>query len=383
MEAEVIAMCLSMFNGGPGSCGTVTSGGTESILMACLAYRSIWFDKGILYPEILAPISVHAAFNKAAYYFKMKLVHVPIDPETSQVNVKAMKKLINKKTCMLVGSAPAFPHGIIDPIADIAALGRRYGIPVHVDCCLGGFLVPFMNKAGFNIPSCDFSVDGVTSISADTHKYGFAPKGSSVILYSDKKWRARQYYVNPDWQGGIYASPGLAGSRAGAIVAACWATMIYFGESGYIASTKKIVSTTRYIAEQLGKINGIFVYGKPKVSVVAIGSHDFNIYRLSSALNKKGWNLNVLQFPASFHLCVTMRQTSKGVADEFVQDVRNLTAEIMKDPKKKADGAAAIYGMAQSIPDRSMVSEIAEAFLDSCFSTASTTATNGTTTSHR
>ncbi|XP_071952664.1 sphingosine-1-phosphate lyase 1-like [Antedon mediterranea] len=378
MESEVVAMCVKMFNGGSQGCGTVTSGGTESILMACLAYRSIWFEKGILYPEILAPISVHSAFNKAAHYFKMKLVHVPIDPVTSEVNIKAMKRLITKKTCMLVGSAPSFPHGILDPIGDIAALGRRYGIPVHVDCCLGGFLVPFMKKAGFTIPACDFTVDGVTSISADTHKYGFAPKGSSVILYSDRKYRAQQYYVNPDWQGGIYASPGLAGSRAGALVAGCWATLVHFGENGYIDSTRKIVSTARYIEKHLRQIKGIFIYGKPEVSVVAVGSNDFDVYRLSGALTGKGWNLNVLQFPASFHLCVTLCQTEEGVADEFIQDVKKLTAEIMKDPKKKADGAAAIYGMSQSVPDRSMVSEIAQVFLDSCFSTGPL-ATNGTT----
>uniref|UniRef100_A0AAX7V1D6 sphinganine-1-phosphate aldolase n=1 Tax=Astatotilapia calliptera TaxID=8154 RepID=A0AAX7V1D6_ASTCA len=359
MEAEVVRMACTLFHGGPNSCGTVTSGGTESILMACKAYRDIAHERGVKHPEILAPVSVHAAFDKAAHYFGMKLVHIPLDKKTMKVDVKAMRRAISKNTAMLVCSAPQFPHGIIDPIEEVAKLAVRYNIPMHVDACLGGFLIVFMAKAGYPLAPFDFRVKGVTSISADTHKYGYAPKGSSVILYSDKKYRQYQYFVAADWQGGIYASPSIAGSRPGGIIAACWATMMYMGENGYVDATKKIVST----------IKGVFVFGDPEVSVVAIGSDDFDIFRLSNALTSKGWNLNTLQYPSSIHICCTVLHTQPGVADHFIRDVKEQVAIIMKNPKEKTTGMGAIYGMAQAIPDRSLVTEISRGFLDCLYST--------------
>ncbi|KAE8280369.1 Sphingosine-1-phosphate lyase 1 [Larimichthys crocea] len=344
MEAEVVRMACTLFNGGPNSCGTVTSGGTESILMACKSYRDMAYERGIKYPEILAPVSVHAAFDKAAHYFGMKLVHIPLDKKTMKVDVKAMKRAINKNTAMLVCSAPQFPHGIIDPVEEVAKLAVRYKIPMHVDACLGGFLIVFMTKAGFPLAPFDFRLKGVTSISADTHKYGYAPKGSSVILYSDKKYRHYQYFVAPDWQGGIYASPSIAGSRPGGIIAACWATMMHMGENGYVEATKKIVSTARKIRNEIRKINGVFVFGNPEVSVVAIVP---------------------VQHP---HLLHSPAHTA-GVADQFINVVREQVAIIMKNPKEKTTGMGAIYGMAQSIPDRSMVTEISRGFLDCLYST--------------
>ncbi|XP_790556.2 sphingosine-1-phosphate lyase 1 [Strongylocentrotus purpuratus] len=369
MEAEIVAMTLKMFNASKSGCGTMTSGGTESILMALASYRDLATERGIEYPEIIAPVSAHAAFDKAAHYFRMKLVHVPLDPVTQQADVRAMRRKINKRTAVLVGSAPMFPFGVMDPIEKIAELGDYYNIPVHVDSCLGGFLVPFMEKAGFPLAPFDFRVKGVTSISADTHKYGYAPKGSSVIMYSEKKFRHPQFFVSPDWTGGIYATPTIGGSRAGAIIAACWATMMYFGEDGYVENTRKIVSTTRKVAEEVGKIPGLFVYGNPEVSVVGVGSKVFNIYRLSGALTERGWNLNSLQFPSSFHLCVTLRQTFPGVAEQFIQDVKECTEEIMKTPNEKASGSAALYGTAQAIPDRSLVTDMARGYLDAYYST--------------
>ncbi|XP_043911717.1 sphingosine-1-phosphate lyase 1 [Protopterus annectens] len=381
MEAEIVRMTCTLFHGGPNSCGTVTSGGTESILMACKAYRDLAYDRGISYPEILAPVSAHAAFDKAAHYFGMKMVHIPLNAETMEVDVKAMKRAITRNTAMLVCSAPQFPHGIIDPVVEVAKLAVKCNIPFHVDACLGGFLIVFMEKAGFSLPPFDFRVKGVTSISADTHKYGYAPKGSSVVLYSDKKYRHYQFFVAPDWQGGIYASPAIAGSRAGGIIAACWATMMYKGEDGYVQATKKVVSTMKFIESRLRKINGIFVFGQPQVSVVAIGSKVFDVFRLSNAMNDKGWKLNILQFPSSIHICLTLLHTKPGVAEQFVKDVEASVAEIMKNPKAKTTGLGAIYGMAQTIPDRSMVSEISRGFLDYLYSTdipaADKTHTNG------
>lgn len=364
MEAEVIQMCVNMFKGGKDACGTMTTGGTESILMACKSYRDWAHDRGIERPEIVAPVSVHAAFDKAAHYFNIKLVHVPVDEKTRKCNIKAMRRAITKNTILLVGSAPQFPHGVIDPIVEMGKLAKKYNIGLHVDACLGGFLIPFMRKAGFDLPPFDFTVEGVTSISCDTHKYGFSPKGSSVIMYSNKHLRHFQFFVAPDWQGGIYACPAMPGSRSGAVIASTWAAMMHFGEAGYVNSTRKIIATRRKIEEGLRKIKGIYVLGKPEVSVVAFGSKDIDIYRLGDALTKRHWNLNSLQFPASIHICVTYLQTKEGVADLFVKDVRECCAKLLKEPHSQTEGMAAIYGMAQGIPDRSIVSELACGFLD-------------------
>ncbi|CAH2321263.1 sphingosine-1-phosphate lyase 1 [Pelobates cultripes] len=371
MEAEVVRMTCSLFHGGPDACGTVTSGGTESILMACKAYRDYAYERGIKHPEIVAPVSVHAAFDKAAHYFGMKIVHVPLDSKTMQVDVKAMKRAISSNTAMLVCSAPQFPHGAIDPIEEVAKLALRYNVPFHVDACLGGFLIVFMEKAGFPLKPFDFRVKGVTSISADTHKYGYAPKGSSVILYSNKAYRHFQFFVAPDWPGGIYASPVIAGSRPGGIIAACWACMMHIGEDGYIEATKNIIETARFIQLELRKIKDIFIFGNPQVSVIALGSKSFDIYHLSNALTEKGWNLNTLQFPPSFHICLTVLHTKPGVAQQFVKDVQESVAVIMQNPGAKTTGVGAIYGMAQSIPDRTMVTEISQAFLDCLYTTDS------------
>jgi len=276
-----------------------------------------------------------------------------------------VKKAITSNTIAIVGSAPAFPHGIIDDIQGLAAIARSHKIGLHVDSCLGGFLVPFMEKAGFPIAPFDFSVQGVTSISCDTHKYGYAPKGSSVIMYSTKELRSYQYFVAPDWPGGIYASPTIAGSRPGALIAACWATMMHMGEEGYVACTREIISATRKIAGGIEGIQGLKLLGNPEVSVVAWASEDFDIYRLGEHMSKRGWNLNSLQYPSSLHFCVTY--ANKDKADEFLEDLRAITAELMQSPGKKAEGAGAMYGVAQAIPDRSLVDQMARGYIDVLF----------------
>lgn len=370
MEAEVIRMAANLFHGGPDACGTMTTGGTESIMMACKAYRDYaYHEKGIRKAEIILPTTAHPAFDKAAQYFSMRITHIPVDEKTKTVDIHAMEKAISNKTVMLVGSVPNFPYGTMDDMERIAALGHKYGIPVHADCCLGGFLTAFMPSAGFDIPPFDFSLSGITSISADTHKYGFTPKGSSVILYSEKKYRHYQFCVTTDWPGGVYGSPTVNGSRAGGIIAACWATLMRFGFKGYMEATKKIIETAKYVEEELRKQEDIFVFGKPVTSVIAIGSDKFHIYRLAEALSKKGWNLNTLQFPPGIHICITVMHTQNGIAQKFINEVKNAVAEIMQQPNLKVEGKMAVYGMAQSIPDRSIVGDITRLYLDSVYFT--------------
>lgn len=370
MEAEVIRMTANLFHGGADVCGAMTTGGTESLIMACKAYRDFAaYERGVHRPNIVMPVTAHSGFDKAAQYLGLYVKTVPVDPKTWTVDLAAMERAINGNTIMLVGSTPNFPYGTMDDIEAIAKLGVKHNIPVHVDACLGGFLIAFMRRAGYPLPPFDFSLAGVTSMSADTHKYGFAPKGSSVILYSHPKYRKHQYTVTTDWPGGIYGSPSVNGSRAGGVIAATWATMLRFGEDGYTEATKAIIDTTRYVEGEFRKLKGIFLFGTPATSVIAIGSKVFDIFLLSGALSGLGWNLNNLQFPSGVHICITYMHTKEGVAQKLVEDVREQLEIIMRDPKKPVEGKMAVYGMAQSISDRSLVGDLTKEYLESMYYT--------------
>jgi len=281
-----------------------------------------------------------------------------------------MRREITSDTCMLVGSAPGFPHGIIDPIQEIAQLGVRYKIPVHVDACLGGFLIAFMKDAGFPLSPFDFSVPGVTSISCDTHKYGSAPKGTSVVLYRKFDYLKHQLFCQPDWPGGIYATPTMAGSRCGANIAVCWTSLLYFGRQGYVNATRNIITTARYITNELKKIEGIILIGQPEVSVIAFHCKVYSIYTLVDRMTERGWHMNLLQFPPAVHFCLTGRHTRDGVAQRMIKDVQEIVQELLADPEaSKIPGKAAVYGSTQKIPDRSLVNEISHMYMEAYYST--------------
>ncbi|HNK64508.1 MAG TPA: aminotransferase class V-fold PLP-dependent enzyme, partial [Anaerolineales bacterium] len=245
-EAEIVSMTAAMLNG-ESACGTLSSGGTESIMLAMKTYRDWARDtKGITRPEMIAPVTAHAAFDKASQYFGIKMVKVPVDAN-SRADVNAVRRAINRNTVVIVGSAPSFPHGAIDPIAEMSELARQHNVGFHTDACLGGFVLPWAERLGYNVPGFDFRLPGVTSISVDTHKYGYAAKGTSVILYRSRELRHYQYYTASEWPGGLYFSPTFAGSRPGALSAACWAALTSMGEHGYLEATQKILATADYI----------------------------------------------------------------------------------------------------------------------------------------
>lgn len=288
MEAEIISMCLRMYNAPPQACGTTTSGGTESILMACKAYRD-WGRKvkGITQPELIIPESAHAAFHKAGQYFGIKVHQVPVDRHSRKVIISYVARAINSNTIALVGSAPNFPDGTIDDIPSLASLAKKHKIGMHVDACLGSFLVPFLERAGLPSEPFDFRVAGVTSISCDTHKYGFACKGSSVVMYSSPDLRKHQYYIQPDWSGGVYASPTIAGSRPGALIAGTWTAMMSMGENGYTDSCREIVGAARSIEQAIrDDIPDLMILGKPLVSVIAFASSGrVNVYEIGDLVS--------------------------------------------------------------------------------------------------
>jgi sphinganine-1-phosphate aldolase len=254
MEAEVVSMTANLFRGPsdlPLPVGTMTSGGTESIFLAMKSYRERGrLLKGITRPNMVVPVTAHAAFDKAAGLLGIELRHFAVDPITFQALPAAAQSCIDSNTVVVIGSAPSFAQGVIDPIQELAAAAKSVGAGCHVDCCLGSFLIAYAKRFKELTPH-DFSVDGVTSISVDTHKFGFAPKGSSVILYRDSELRRFQYFSAPRWTGGIYATATVAGSRPGALIAACWAVMAHIGDDGYAFVTVcmyfSLVSALTYV----------------------------------------------------------------------------------------------------------------------------------------
>lgn len=371
MEAEVVSMTLNLFNAPKDTgCGTTSSGGTESLLLACLSAKmSAYHHRGVTEPEMIIPVTAHAGFDKAGYYFGIKIHHARLDPVTFKVDLKQVKKFINKNTVLLVGSAPNFPHGIVDDIQGLSDLALRYKIPLHVDCCLGSFIVAFMSKAGFkDLAPFDFRVPGVTSISCDTHKYGFAPKGSSVIMYRNNDLRMHQYYVSTDWTGGLYGSPTLAGSRPGALVVGCWATMISMGQKCYIDSCKEIVNASRKLKATIQRdIPDLRVLGDPICSVVSFTSDRFDVYELGDKLAKRGWHLSSLQKPPALHLAIT--KPSASSIDELIETLKELVSEARKDPDSKpsSDGTSALYGVAGSVKTTGVADRLIVGFLDTLF----------------
>ncbi|OBZ87858.1 Sphingosine-1-phosphate lyase [Choanephora cucurbitarum] len=364
MEAESVAMVLAMYNAPATGCGTMTSGGTESILMACKTYRDMYKDlKGIHHPEMIVPETIHAAFMKAAAYFKIKLITIPIDPVSLKVDIRKVQRAITSNTVMLAGSAVNFPHGIADDISALGRLAQKYKIGLHVDCCLGSFIMPFLEKAGFPTTDFDFRVPGVTSISCDTHKYGFAAKGSSIIMYRTPQIRKYQYFLYSQWTGGIYASPSIAGSRPGALIAGCWSALMYMGQDGYLDTCQKIIGARRKMEEGVRSIPQLHVKGEPVGPVLAFGANPpLNIYDVGDKMSDRGWHLSALQNPSGLHISVTLPWVQS--ADQFVSDLKECVAGLVEDPSSGQGSTAAIYGTAASVPDKTIVDDVAAGFLD-------------------
>ena len=368
-EAEIVAMTAHMLGAERAEagaeheiCGTVTSGGTESILLAMKAYRDrARKERGICRPEIVVPTTAHAAFDKAAQYFGIRQIKVPVAADF-RADVAAMRKAVTRRTIALVGSAPSFPHGVVDPIAELSQLAKDRGVGFHTDACLGGFVLPWAEQLGYPVPPFDFRLPGVTSMSADTHKYGYAAKGTSVVLYRGRALRRYQYYTTADWPGGLYFSPTLAGSRPGALSAACWAALLSTGEQGYRDATRRILETAATIKAGIEQIPELRILGDP-LWVIAFASGSLDIYRIMDYLAERSWSLNGLHKPPCVHLCVTLRHTEPGVAQRFVQDLRAAVEHVKATPSA-AGGMAPIYSLAASLPVRSIVGQLLERAMD-------------------
>lgn len=376
MEAEIVSMVATMLGGEalgspPGTpdgvCGTLSSGGSESIQLAMKTYRDYFrAKKDITAPEMVIPSTAHAAFLKAAQYFGIRAVVVPTTSEMV-ADVPAMRAAINENTIVVVGSAPSFPYGVIDDIEALSEAAHARGIGFHTDACLGGFVLPFAERLGLKVPPFDFRLRGVTSMSCDTHKFGYAAKGTSVVMYRGAELRRHQFFTVADWPGGLYCSPSFAGSRPGALSAACWAALVSLGEAGYLKAVRAICETASAIKAQVRRIEPLRVVGDP-LFVIGIQSTDdgVDIYRVFDAMTERGWSLNGLHKPPGIHLCVTLRHTVPGIAERFVQDLRAAVDDARREPQK-AGGMAPLYGMANSLPDTGPVENAMADHMDGWF----------------
>ena len=332
-ENEIVAMASNLLGGDEQVAGTMTSGGTESLLMAVKTARDYARAKrGITAPEIILPTTAHPALDKAGEYFNVRMIHIPVRDDF-RADVEATRRAITPNTIMLVGSAPSYPHGVVDPIRELAALAQEHGLLFHTDACVGGFMLPFVRKLGYPVPDFDLSVPGVTSISADLHKYAYAAKPASIVLYRTSELRRHQMFVSTDWPGGIYPSAGMAGSRPGGPIAAAWALLNYLGEDGYLEITDIVMRTAKVFQDGINALPDLKVLSNPEMSVFAIASDSIDVYDLADELALRGWHLDRQHFPPSLH--VTVNYVHAQVAAEFLSDLETAVGVVNRPGLRK------------------------------------------------
>jgi sphinganine-1-phosphate aldolase len=325
LQGDVVAIVADLLHGGPEAAGFMTSGGTESILLAVKAARARGRERGVTAPEMVLPTTAHAAFEKGAEYFGVRSVRVPVGDDF-RADAGAMARAMGPDTVLLVASAPSYPQGVIDPVADIAALAAARDINCHVDACMGGITLPMLERLGRIVPPFDFRVPGVTSMSVDLHKYGYVPKGASVILHRSRALRKHQTFVTDNWLGGLYASSGVLGTKSGGAIAAAWAVMQHLGEAGYLRLTGAARDATEVLVAALRDTPGVRVLGEPEVTLVAFTFDDVDPFAVGDALARRGWYLDQQQPPPSLHC--TVNAVHGPVIPALVADLRAVLGEL-------------------------------------------------------
>ncbi|HEU5084259.1 MAG TPA: aminotransferase class V-fold PLP-dependent enzyme [Acidimicrobiales bacterium] len=349
-EGEVIAMALDLMHAdaaserGHDTAGMVTSGGSGSIMHALLAYRDhARAERGIVAPNVVKPETSHPAFDKGCHLFGIEPRNVPVDPDTTVVRPEAVAEQIDENTVAIVGSACNYGYGTVDPIPELSELAQERGVGLHVDGCLGGFILPFGQELGYDqIPTFDFRLPGVTSISADTHKYGYGLKGTSTLLFRDKALRNSQYFFRTDWSGGKYCSPGMDGSRSGGLLAATWASMVSLGRAGYRRYAQQIFETSFAMQEAVKRHPELRILGDPTF-LFAFTSDVFDVYHVNDFMKLRGWRFNGQQYPNAIHMAVTRPQTQPGVVEAFAADLEEAVDHAVEH-KDEAPKSAAVYG---------------------------------------
>lgn len=311
MENEVVGMARAHLGGDDQVVGSFTSGGTESVILAVKAARDLAraHRPSLVDPEIVVPVTAHAAFHKAGHYLGVKVVTTPVDPVTLRADVDAMRAAIGPSTVLLVASASQYAHGVVDPIEAIGVLAREHDLPLHVDACIGGFLLPYLRRLGEPVPAFGFEVPGVTSISMDLHKYAYCAKGASVVLYRNAKLRKHQVYACADWTGYALVNATVQSTKSGGPIAAAWAVLQHVGDDGYLAIAERLLGAKRDLEAAIAETPGLELLGHPEMPLLAFTSRDLDPYAIADELGARGfWVQPQLAFdpiPPSIHLSVT------------------------------------------------------------------------------
>jgi glutamate/tyrosine decarboxylase-like PLP-dependent enzyme len=324
MENDLVAQAATLLGGSERTAGAVTSGGTESCMLAVLAAREARRD--ITAPAMVLPVTAHAAFRKAAHLFGVRLVDVPVDPETFRADPAAMAAAIDEDTVLVVASAPSYAHGVIDPVSEIAAVAAARGVRLHVDACIGGWVLPYLRRLGVAVPPFDLSVAGVTSISVDLHKYAYCPKGTSVLLHADPGLRRGHYFASADWPGYTMLNTTLQSTRSGGPLAAAWAVLRHIGDDGYVRLARDTWSAVERIRTGITAVDGLRILGAPPSTLLAVAAEHgaaFDLFTVADEMRERGWYVQP-QFahgasPVNLHLTITA--VNRGCEDDFVTDL--------------------------------------------------------------
>jgi len=345
LERQVVAAVAERLGGHAGTPGVFTSGGTESILLAVKAARDARPGPDRL--EIVAPVTAHPAFHKAAHYLGLDLVSVPVDPETFRADPRAVERALTPRTALVVASAPSYPQGVVDPVADIAAVASQAGVPCHVDACVGGWVLPWLRDTGRPVPPFDLSVPGVTSISCDLHKYGYAPKGASVVLFADEAMRRNAYFASAEWPGYTVINATAQSSRGAGPLGAAWATLMALGAQGYRELAASAMAAARRLIGGVADIPGLRVLGDPDAPLVAIASDDpaLDVFVVADEARARGWffqpQLSYRGIPPNLHF--TLTGVSLAGVDALLSVLADAAAAARAaGPPKIPDGLAAV-----------------------------------------
>ena len=330
MEDEIVAMGLSLFHAPDDAAGYFTTGGSESIIAAVKACRD-WVRRQTSRLDrrgnIVLPYSAHPAFTKAASLMDLELRRVPV-AANYRADVAAMARAIDAETMMLVGSAPCFSYGTIDPIAALGQLARECELWLHVDACVGGYLAPFVARAGYPVPDFDFAVPGVTSLSADLHKFGFCPKPASTVFYRSAAQAACQPFEMDDWPGGKFATATLVGTRPGGAIAGAWATLQFMGERGYVDTARQIMELVAAYRHGIEAI-GLSVLGEPDLSILCFNSDEFDMLRVGELMAPRGWLPGLVREPKAMHLMLSMLHAP--ARDDYLCDLQDSITQVRSE----------------------------------------------------
>ena len=340
-ERDMVEALLEMHRAPEGAGGSIASGGTESIFM-CVKTALAWAREHrpqARAPEIIVPRAAHPGFDKAAHLMGIRTVRLGKNVEF-RADLEAMAAAVNHNTILLAASAPSYPFGVIDPVAEVAALAAGHGLWLHVDACNGGFVFPFARKLGYPLPDCDFALAGVTSISVDVHKLGYANKGVSALLLRDAGLEDYQRYTFDDWPSGLYSTRNLLGSRSGGGLASAWAVMNYLGEEGYREIVARILAVRDRFVDGVRAIEGLEIWGNPHAYLLAFGSGSFDIYAVDEGMAARGWLGSRLTQPPAIHLFFD--RSHEGVAADYLEDLAEVV-EAVKAGKISSKGRQAVY----------------------------------------